>query len=660
MSKRWREWLLGFVLALAGTSCGPPGPADSPTPALERAGSGTPDAQAIAAGQLAPGELPSPVPVEADDTVWGEPTAAVTLVAFVDFQCPFCARAHQTVKALEQHYGADLRVVYKHLPLDFHQDALPAAVALQAVRELGGTEQAARYADRLMAAQHDLSENNLIALAVELGVQETALRARLRDPRLVRAVDNDVALATAHGINGTPSFLINGSPLVGAQPPTEFRRVIDAELAAVHKLETSGIAPQEIYALRVVENLKAGPAEEQVDRTVYRVPVDQSPSIGPGDAVVTIVEFSEFQCPFCRRVRPTLDRLRERFPQDVRVVFKHLPLPFHEHALPAARLSAEVFRTRGTSAFWQASDELFSGELSDAELIATATRAGLTEAQARGAIAGTSGQTLIDADLNLAEDLQVRGTPHFFINGRRLSGARPYEEFETMVLTAISEARQALTDTAAGLTPGSYYDHLMQTADPLAGPKRVSAAVPEVGHPSWGPEKAPVVLHAFSDFECPFCARVEPTLTELSKLYPKDLKIVWHNLPLPFHKSARAAAAAALEAYAQRGDAGFRQMHDLMFQSHQRETGPALAAEDLRSYATEVGLDLKRFDRALADGRHDAAIDADMAQAESIGVDGTPGFVIGPWLTTGARPLRYLRALVDRSLAEARSARAKN
>ena len=660
MSKSWREWLLGFVLALAGTSCGPPGPADSPTPAQEGAGAGTPDAQAIAAGQLAPGELPSPVPIEADDIVWGEQNAAVTLVAFVDFQCPFCARAHQTVKALEQHYGADLRVVYKHLPLDFHQDALPAAIALQAVRELGGTQQAARYADRLMAQQHDLSENNLIAVAVELGVPEAALRARLRDPRLVRAVDNDVALATAHGINGTPSFLINGSPLVGAQPPNEFRRVIDAELDAVHKLEASGVAPQETYALRVALNLKAGPAEEQVDRTVYRVPIDGSPALGPDDAVVTIVEFSEFQCPFCRRVRPTLDKLRERFPQDVRVVFKHLPLPFHEHALPAARLAAEVFRARGNSAFWQAADELFSGELGDAQLLATATRAGLSEAEAKSAIAGGSGQTSIDADLNLAEDLQVRGTPHFFINGRRLSGARPYEDFETMVLTAISEARQALGKAPAGLTPGTYYNHLMQSADPLAGPKRVGEVIPVAGHPSWGPEKAPVVLHAFSDFECPFCARVEPTLAELQKLYPKDLKIVWHNLPLPFHKSARPAAAAVLEAYAQRGDTGFRKMHDLMFQSHQRETGPALAAEDLRRYASEVGLDLTRFDQALADGRHNAAIDADIAQAESVGVDGTPGFVVGTWLTTGARPLRYLRALVDRSLAETRTARAKN
>lgn len=658
MNSGWRGWVLTFVLALVGTNCGPPGPADSPTPAPERAGAGTPDAQAIAVGQLAPGELPSPVPVEADDTVWGAPDAPVTLVTFVDFQCPFCARAHQTVKALEQHYGADLRVVYKHLPLDFHQDALPAAVALQAVRELSGTQLAARYVDRLMAEQHDLSGDNLIALAVELGVSRDPLRARLPDPRLLAAVDNDMSLAAAHGINGTPSFLINGRVLVGAQPPAEFRKVIDAELQAVRSLKASGVEPREIYALRVAENLKAGPAEE-VDRTVYRVPIDGSPALGPEDAVVTIVEFSEFQCPFCRRVLPTLEKLRERFPNDVRVVFKHLPLPFHEHALPAARVSAEVFRTRGNAAFWQAADELFAGDLGEAHLLAAATRAGLGEAQARLALAGEAGQPSVDADLNLAEDLQVRGTPHFFINGRRLAGARPYEEFEGMVLTAISEAREALGNTAAGVTPGSYYTHLMQSSDPLAGPRQVSDPIPDAGRPSWGPARAPVVMHAFSDFECTFCARVEPALAELLRLYPKDLRIVWHNLPLPFHKNARAAAAAALEAYAQRGDAGFHKMHDLLFASHQGSSGPELSPEDLRRYATELGLDVARFDRALAEGRHDAAIDADIASANTLGIDGTPGFVVGQWLTTGARPLRYLRALVDRSLAENRAIRAK-
>ncbi|HEU5077170.1 MAG TPA: thioredoxin domain-containing protein [Polyangiaceae bacterium] len=610
-------------------------------------------------GQLAPGELPSPVPVEADDTVWGASNAPVTLVAFIDFQCAFCARAHGTIEALEQHYGADLRVVYKHLPLDFHEDALPAAVALQAVRELGGTAVAARYVDRLMAEQHDLSDDNLVELAVELGVSRAPLRARLPDPRLLAAVDHDMSLAAAHGINGTPSFLINGKLLVGAQPPAEFRKVIDGELQAVRQLAVSGVERREIYAQRVALNLKAGPTED-VDRTVYRVPVDGSPAIGPDDAVVTIVEFSEFQCPFCRRVRPTLDKLRERFPNDVRVVFKHLPLPFHEHALPAARVSAEVFRTRGNVAFWEAAHELFEGDLGDTQLIGAAARAGLPEAQARLALTGEAGQALVDADLNLAEDLQVRGTPHFFINGRRLAGARPYEEFEGMVLAAISEARQALeSPAAASVTPASYYAHLMQNADPLAGPKQLNDPVPEAGRPSWGPERAPVVLHAFSDFECTFCARVEPTLAELLRLYPKELKIVWHNLPLPFHQNARAAAAAALEAHAQRGNAGFHKMHDLLFASHASQAGPALGADDLRRYATQLGLDLARFDEALARGRHDAAIDADIASANALGIDGTPGFVVGSWLTTGARPLRYLRALVDRSLAESRAARPK-
>src|SRR6186713_724312 len=95
---RWRGWVVGFPLARLGSSCGTPGPADSPTSAPERADSGAPDTQAIAVGQLAHGELPSPVPVEADDTAWGAPNAPVTLGAFMDFQCLFWARGHRAVQ----------------------------------------------------------------------------------------------------------------------------------------------------------------------------------------------------------------------------------------------------------------------------------------------------------------------------------------------------------------------------------------------------------------------------------------------------------------------------------------------------------------------------------------------------------------------------------
>jgi protein-disulfide isomerase len=602
-------------------------------------------------GQLARGELPSPIPVEADDTVWGSTQAPVTLVVFIDFQCPFCARSHATVKGLQKHYGdQQLRVVFKHLPLDFHQDAIPAAVALQAVRELGGTQKALAYIDKLLDQQHSLGEENLVALAHDLHINRSAFSERLRQRRLLAAVEHDVRLAANFGINGTPTFMINGLQLVGAQPTAEFKRVIEAELEASRKLRTSGLAPQETYALRVAENLKTldGDRDDDEDTTTYRVPIADSPSLGPSNALITIVEFSEFQCPFCERVRPTLAKLRQRFPQDIRLVFKHLPLDFHEHAMPAARLAAEVQRKAGDEAFWQATNALFDSSLDEQSLLDIGQRFGLSKVESEQAVLGNAGQARVDRDLNLALDLQARGTPHFFINGRRLSGARPYREFEHLVLTLLSETKQHLSQP--GVSPDNYYEHLMQTADPLGGPLIVQSTPPAVGHPMWGPADAPVVMHTFSDFECNFCAKVEPTVRRLRELFPKRLKVVWHNLPLPFHKQARPAAHAALEAFAQAGHSGFHKMHDKMFQSHQEHHGPALSTSELAGYARELGLNLGRFQAALNDGRHDAAIDADVQLAKKLGIDGTPGFIIGNQMVTGAKPLRYLRVLVENSL----------
>src|SRR5690606_2258841 len=156
-------------------------------------------------------------------------------------------------------------------------------------------------------------------------------------------------------------------------------------------------------------------------------------------------------------------------------------------------------------------------ELHAERLVSLGEQFGLTRAQAKGAIEGGSGQARVDNDLNLAHDLEARGTPHFFINGRRLAGARPYAEVETMVLTAIREARAELTSHGVG--PTDYYALHMRHADPLHAPRKVDTPISNEGHPSWGPKTAPVNIHAFSDFECSYCARVEPILAELRQTY---------------------------------------------------------------------------------------------------------------------------------------------
>ena len=111
--------------------------------------------------------------------------------------------------------------------------------------------------------------------------------------------------------------------------------------------------------------------------------------------------------------------------------------------------------------------------------------------------------------------------------------------------------------------------------------------------PVRGNPQAKVTIHEWSDFQCPFCARVEPTVAHLLKEYGPRVKLVWHDLPLPMHPDAPRAAQAAREALAQRGDKGFWALHDAMF-DHQGELG----RDAIDGYARTLGLDMARWKAA--------------------------------------------------------------
>ena len=117
--------------------------------------------------------------------------------------------------------------------------------------------------------------------------------------------------------------------------------------------------------------------------------------------------------------------------------------------------------------------------------------------------------------------------------------------------------------------------------------------------PSKGPKDAPLEVIVFSDFQCPFCSRVEPSLTQLEKEYAGKVRMVWKNYPLPFHNNAEPAAQAAMAAHAQ---GKFWQMHDTLFANLQ-----ALDRAGLEKYAQEVGLNMAKFKADLDASKYKAA-----------------------------------------------------
>jgi len=156
------------------------------------------------------------------------------------------------------------------------------------------------------------------------------------------------------------------------------------------------------------------------------------PVFGPAGAPVEIVEFSDFQCPFCARVQPALQKLRAAFPNRIRFVFKDLPLPMHAEAFAAAE-AAQCAHEQGK--FWEYRDVLFAHQeaLGREDLKRYAATLKLDTARFNTCLNEDRFKHLVQADIDESERYGASSTPAFFINGRLLNGAQPYEAFERIV-----------------------------------------------------------------------------------------------------------------------------------------------------------------------------------------------------------------------------------
>jgi protein-disulfide isomerase len=157
-----------------------------------------------------------------------------------------------------------------------------------------------------------------------------------------------------------------------------------------------------------------------------------SPARGPANAPIEMIEFSDFQCPYCQRATPTVKQVLDTYGNRVRLVYRNYPLPNHPNAKPAAE-AAQCANEQGK--FWPYHDRLFAvpGKLSDADLKQSAAELGLDTGKFNTCFDGHKYQSVVDADVQAGVAAGVSGTPAFFINGRALMGAQPFEEFKRII-----------------------------------------------------------------------------------------------------------------------------------------------------------------------------------------------------------------------------------
>ena len=176
----------------------------------------------------------------------------------------------------------------------------------------------------------------------------------------------------------------------------------------------------------------APPPGGAVPGQVYAIEVGDSPAKGPPDAPVTIVAFSDFECPYCASAHPTVERILAEYRGKVRFVFKHNPLPFHRNALLAHRAAVAAHRQ---GKFWEMYDLLFASQdrLDRENLLAYAQALGLDLKSFEEALASPESTQVVSADMSQAGRVGIEGVPAFFVNGRFVAGAQPYPVFQELI-----------------------------------------------------------------------------------------------------------------------------------------------------------------------------------------------------------------------------------
>jgi protein-disulfide isomerase len=373
---------------------------------------------------------------------FGDPRALVTIVAFTDYECPYCAKADERLDALRAEYGDRVRLVVASHPLPVHENASPAARAFLAAVEQGKGEamHAALFAKQTSPGGR-LDDAGLREVATSVGLDMAAFDRARSGPSVDAAARRAQEIARSLGVDGTPTFFVNGRRLVGARPLDAFRALVDEEMAKAQALVDRGTPREALYA-KIMEGAPppAPPKAKLDDPPAVDVAIGDAPIRGDARAPVTIVLFSDFECPYCAKAEATLKAVEAARRGKVRVVFKHRPLPMHDHARLAAR-AAVAAEKQGR--FWQYHDVLVAhrDSLDRASLEKYASDAGLSLLRFGRDLDDASVDARIAADEKQAEALGVKGTPTAFVNGRRITGAQPLATWLAEVDRALATPR---------------------------------------------------------------------------------------------------------------------------------------------------------------------------------------------------------------------------
>ncbi len=443
-----------------------------------------------------------------------------------------------------------------------------------------------------------------------------------------------------------------GGWLIGRQSGLGEEKTAASVAAASQKASTDTALPTVEAAASEINTIALGPTPVSIQPETER-------TLGDPNAPVTIVEFSDYQCPFCRRhSEQTLPLLKENYIDTGRVyyVFKDFPIAsLHPLAYRQHEAALCVIDEAGTEGYWQAHDLFFANtesfaidglEILDAIILTEFEQAGLPDISE--CLQSNKYAEAVQADLNEGRSLGVNGTPAFFINGFPISGAQPYELFENAIGLAEEGKLQEAFQESAQAQAQAQAEATAQAALPKE--------VPLSDEPSKGPADAPITIVEYSDYQCPFCLRhFQQTVPQLQQYIDAgQVRYVFKDFPLHnIHPQAQKAHEAARCAREIGGDEMYWSMHDLLF-SRQEEWAQVSVPNHvavLKTFASELGLPQDEFDECLDSDRTYDAVNAQLAEGTQLGVRGTPAFFINGQPLSGAQPFPIFQQIIEQLLA---------
>ncbi|MCA9918353.1 MAG: thioredoxin domain-containing protein [Anaerolineales bacterium] len=571
----------------------------------------------------------------------GNPNAPVIIEEFSDFQCPFCGRfVAQTFPSINDNQIAngDVLLVFYDFPLNIHPQAEIAANAARCAGEQGALAYWEMH-DLLFANISQWGNTQAIShftsYGEQLGLEMDAFTSCLDTNKYIDDVRADYELGLSRGVSSTPSFFINEQPLIGAQPLATFNEAI--------ALVSSGQSIVEEPSAQDLPPEYAVPTPAAIALEAENV----AWSAGNPDAPVQIVEFTDYQCPFCQEyAMQTFPTLFSEMIESGRVfyVIKDLPL---DSLHPEAIVAGTAVRCAGEQdAYKEMHDAVFanqaiwggSGETAAINAFADlAEQIGIDGNELVNCIELGEQRELVLANQQEAFALGSSSTPTFYMNGYPLRGAQQYEVFDA--IAEIIENGELEATLEAQMQAAYAQAQAQATQEAQQAPPSGPVDIPIEGAYAIGDPNAPVTIVEYTDFECPFCSRhYSQTFLQLKEDYI-DAGLVYYvfkDFPLTqLHPSAVFAANAARCAGEQ--DA-YPAMHGVLFANQDEWSGNANIEAVFNSYASDLGLDTDQFASCLSNRTYEDAIFDDLNEGAGFGVSGTPAFFLNGYFLSGAQP----------------------